>query len=216
MKSTEKPARTSRTDREFPVNLDIATRVVRSLPWRLVALILLIVPLTSAVAQSQKKGDADERRLRNELKDREQEIQKLKKELSDERAESKKLEREIDSWKKKPVVPNDNIAVSAYAAGDLFAKDQPTGTGPVVFEIRKGATLLLVWKHGGGKSDGGKSTKWEYVTVRLTPSGATKELRLNLHKGDWSVYRSNPQAGYAHIGDLKVSDKTSTVTVPDE
>ena len=177
----------------------------------------LVFPFALQGAEPQKKANAEEQKLRNEIKERDKEIQNLKKELSEEKTLHKKVEQELDSWKKKPVVPNDNVALSAYDASGLFAKDQPSGTGPVVFEIRKGATLLLVWKHSsGGNSDGGKSTKWEYATVRLTPDSNTKEVRVNLHKGDWAVYRSNPKAGYAHISDIKVTDKASTVNVPDE
>lgn len=174
-----------------------------------------ILPVFSLAAEPQKqKNDADERRLRNELKEREQEIQKLRKDLAEQKAENRKLDNEINAWRKKPVVPNDNIVLTPYDASGLFAKETPGGSGPVVFEIRKGATLLLVRKTGGGKGDG-KSAKWEYLTVRLTPEH-TKEIRVNLHKGEWNVYRSNPKAGYMHIGDVKVTDKGASVTIPDD
>ena len=212
MKYRPKPTWTTNNDRGITASCHAAIRLARSARWCLTIVVVLSIPVAIGAADPQKNNDAEERRLRNELKEREQEIQKLKKELADERADTKKLGKELDSWRKKPVVPNDNVALSPYDASDLFAKEQPAGSGSVVFEIRKGATLLLVWKHGSG----GKSVKWEYVTARLMPSSNTKEIRLNLHKGDWSVYRSNPKAGYAHLGDLKVTDKPSTITIPDE
>ncbi len=138
--------------------------------------------LVTADAPQKKKEDAEERRLRNELKERDQQIQKLRNELDDLRAENKKLDREVDAWKKKPVVPSDNVAMAAYDASGLFAKEPPAGSGPVVLECRKATTLLLVWKHSGGKDAGkdGNTTKWEYATVRLAPD-TTREVRLNLH-----------------------------------
>ncbi len=185
-------------------------------PHALTALAMFsILPGFSLAAEPQKqKNDADERRLRNELKEREQEIQKLRKDLAEQKTENKKPDNELDAWRKKPVVPNDNVVLTPYDAGGLFAKEPSGGTGPVVFEIRKGATLLLVRKSAGGKGDV-KSAKWEYLTLRLTPEH-TKEIRVNLHKGEWNVYRSNPKAGYLHIGDVKVTDKAASVSIPDD
>ena len=162
-----------------------------------------------------KKNDAEERRLRNEIKERDEHIRKLKKELDEKEAHIKKLQQEATALHKRPMVPTDNIALAPYDTHQLFAKDQPAGTGPVVFQFKKGATLLLVWKHSDGKSDGGKSAKWEYATVRLTAESNTHELRVNLHKGAWSVYRSSPKVGYVHIGDVRVSDQSTAVPVPD-
>ena len=112
-------------------------------------------------------------------------------------------------------MPTDNIALAPYDTHQLFAKDQPPGTGAAVFHFKKGATLLLVRQHPDGKSESGKSTKWEYATVRLTGESNTRELRVNLHKGSWAVYRSNPKAGYVHVADIPVSDKAVDVPVPD-
>ena len=171
--------------------------------------------IACAEAADNKKNDAEERRLRNEIKERDEHIRKLKKELDEKEAHIKKLQQEAAALHKRPMVPADNIALAPYDTHQLFAKDQPSGTGPVIFQFKKGATLLLVWKHSDGKSDGGKSAKWEYATVRLTAESNTRELRVNLHKGAWSVYRSSPKAGYVHIGDVRVSDASTNVPVPD-
>ena len=173
---------------------------------------LALTTLGAAQTPQKKKEDAEERKLRNEIKERDQTIQKLRKELEEQKAEHKKLNGELDAWKKKPVVPNDNVALAAYDASGLFAKEPPAGTGPVVLECRKATTLLLVWKHSGSKDS--KGTKWEYATVKLMPD-TTHEVRLNLHKGDWTVYRSNPKAGYVHLGEIKVADRAATLNIPD-
>jgi hypothetical protein len=53
------------------------------------------------------------------------------------------------------------------------------------------------------------------MTTRLVPEN-TRQIRLNLHKGDWSVYRSNPRADYTHLGDVsRVTDKPASLTIPD-
>ena len=175
--------------------------------------VVLGSPSLVAVEPQKQKESAEERRLRNDIKERDQEIQKLKKEVGDERSQVKKYKDEVEAWKKKPVVPNDNVALVGYDTSGLFAKDPPSGTGALILECRKGTTLLLVWKHA--EKSGGKSQKWEYMTTRLVPDANSRDIRLNLHKGEWSVYRSNPKAGYVHIGDVKVTDKATTLAIPD-
>ena len=201
----------------------LAQRACRFALLFVAAWVLTWPPRAILLAQSsQKKEDAQERRLRNEIKERDEHIRKLKKELDEKEAEVKKLQQEhtknlqeLTVLRKRPMVPTDNIALAPYDTHQLFAKDQPSGTGPVIFQFKKGATLLLVWKHSDGKSESGKSSKWEFATVRLTAESNTRELGVNLHKGSWSVYRSNPKAGYVHVGDIQVSDKAIEVPVPD-
>ena len=116
---------------------------------------ILAVGVAAIEPVQKNKENAVERQLRSEVKERDQEIQKLKKELNERHAEIQKLKNEVDALKKKPVVPADNIGLSAYDAHRLFAKETPSGTGPAVFDFKKAATLLLVWKHSGGSSSGG-------------------------------------------------------------
>ncbi len=187
---------------------------------RIVLAAALALATSSSLAGPAKKND--EARLRSELRERNEEIQKLKKQVTEKNGVVKKLQQEVDAWKKKPVVPGDNVGLVPYDMHELFAKETPAGTGPVLFDYKKGATLLVVWKHGssGGSSDGkpdsSKPIKWEYATLKLSAENNTREVRVNLHKGNWSVYRSSPKAGYVHIADIQVTDKLTTVSVPED